>query len=516
MKQVIAVLSLVAVLASSCGGDASPDSQASSAEPTTSSDTADVAEGGTPSSDTPAPNDGPEDNPSEADTPTGDTPEPADAPEDDDPEDDDSEADAPSSDTPANWTTGASLYIFDQTRLHTFELSVPEESLAEIDADPAAEEWVEATLRFEGEDVGAVGLRYKGSIGAFVNCLSGNDPLRPSGAKTCTKLSMKVKINWEGRDETFFGLKKLQFHSMNHDQSQMRERLGYWLFREMGVAAPRSVHARVVINGEFVGLFALTEQIDGRFARQNFEDGKGNVYKEVWPLNESGQPHADRVYLDALETNEDEDPSVAVIRTFAEELAGATSTDELRAVIARRMVVQEAIAYAVVDRSIRHDDGPFHWYCFGPTGCAPHNFYWYENPTEKTLHLIPWDLDNAFENLAFNSNPITPIADDWGETSNECAPFVEDGTFVPQRSAACDPLVAGWASFEIEYDQLMAHFLAGPGEPELIEELITLWSAQITDATAEASAAHGDAVSVDTWKRSVDRLLLDFAAANAG
>ena len=40
----------------------------------------------------------------------------------------------------------------------------------------------------------------------------------------------------------------------------------------MGVAAPRSVHARLVINGELSGLYALTEQIDENFIRQNFDD----------------------------------------------------------------------------------------------------------------------------------------------------------------------------------------------------------------------------------------------------
>ena len=48
------------------------------------------------------------------------------------------------------------------------------------------------------------------------------------------------------------------------------------------------------------------------------------------------------------------------------------------------------LSYAVVDRAIRHDDGPFHWYCdWGQ--CEPHNFFWYENPNTSKIHLIPWD-----------------------------------------------------------------------------------------------------------------------------
>ena len=64
--------------------------------------------------------------------------------------------------------------------------------------------------------------------------------------------------------------------------------IGY--FREMGVPAPRSVHARLIINGQFNGIYALTEQIDGRFTRENFDDGTGNLYKEIWPITNSGVP----------------------------------------------------------------------------------------------------------------------------------------------------------------------------------------------------------------------------------
>ena len=137
-----------------------------------------------------------------------------------------------------NFLSKSSDYIFDQSQLHTFEINLPVENLAILDADPAAEEFVEAILMFEGENVGAVGLRYKGSIGSFVRCLSGTDWTNPSGYKTCTKISMKVKVDWKSSPNLFYGLKKLQFHSMNHDKSQMRDRLGYLMFSEMGVPSP--------------------------------------------------------------------------------------------------------------------------------------------------------------------------------------------------------------------------------------------------------------------------------------
>lgn len=121
-------------------------------------------------------------------------------------------------------------YLFDQDALYTYELIIPEENLAFLNNDPAAEEFVSGSIVFQGDTLSPVGIRYKGSIGAFVGCTSGLDWTNPSGSKTCTKLSMKIKTNWEGREDKFYGLNKLQFHSMNLDDSQMRERLGYDLF----------------------------------------------------------------------------------------------------------------------------------------------------------------------------------------------------------------------------------------------------------------------------------------------
>lgn len=412
------------------------------------------------------------------------------------------------------YLTMNSSYIFDQDMLHTFELKISNTSLAKIEADPSAEEYVEGMLIFEDDTISPVGIRYKGSVGAFVNCLSGSDWSKPSGYKTCTKLSMKIKINWEGRTERFYDLKKLQFHSQNLDDSQMHERLGYWLFRAMGVPSPRSVHARLIINDRYSGLYALTEQIDVRFVKENFVDDGGNLYKEVWPLNMDGLAHQNQVYINALKTNEDINPSVELIKNFAQGIKDATPS-ELQNVIAESMDINEIISYAVVDRMIRNDDGPFHWYCENG-GCSNHNYYWYEEPYNQKLHLIPWDLDNAFENLIKDANPITPIADPWGQITNNCQPFGYGALQSQQRSAGCDKLTSGWASFTEEYQQLRSEFKEGPFSEAQVNALLDSWSQQIRGATLEASNAHADAVSVQDWEKAVNHLRnqLEFARNN--
>ena len=415
------------------------------------------------------------------------------------------------------YSYGDSDYLFDQEKLHTFELTLSDQNLAYLDSAPALEEYVPGTLTFEGETL-PVGIRYKGSVGAWVGCLSGEGFLSTEGEKECTKLSTKVKINWEDSDDTFYEVKKLQFHSQNLDPTKMHERLGYWLFREMGVPAPRSVHARLIINGQFNGIYALTEQIDGRFTRENFDDGTGNLYKEIWPITNSGVPMPAEPLQNALKTNEDEDPRFDIIQQFAQAVVDAD--DRTRPDVMRQWLnVDQAISYMVVDRAIANDDGVLHFYCGGSEeiefggGCNSHNFYWYEDPTAELIHLIPWDLDNAFDNITGPANPVTPIKDKWGEKTNDCKPFAYGGWGLTQLSAACDPIIGTLATFEQEYQELRNGFLAGPFAKETVEGLLNTWAGQIKDAVQEADEAHNDQPSMSEWLRAIEKLKADLEYA---
>ena len=403
-------------------------------------------------------------------------------------------------------------FIFDQNELRTFELKLSKKDLEKIDSDPTAEKYVEGMMVFEGDTISPIGIRYKGSVGAWVGCVDGENWFEPSGKKICTKLSTKVKINWKGRDERFYGLKKLQFHAQNLDPSLMHERLGYWLFRSMGVEAPRSVHARLVINGEFIGLYALTEQIDGAFTDYHFDDKDGNLYKEVWPLNMNGEPMDPQSLISALKTNEDDNPSTDIISGFADKLHNGKESD-IPNIISEYMDINKVLSMVVVDRAIRHDDGFLHWYC-SEDGCASHNFYWYEEPNNKKVNLIPWDLDNAFENIIKNANPVTPIADEWGKTSNNCNPFPYGEFGMYQWSAACDKLTGGWARDKELYEELKNKFIQGPFAASNVNALLTAWSEQIRPVVKEAQDKNTwDQLTVQQWESKLYELIdqLEFA-----
>ena len=111
---------------------------------------------------------------------------------------------------------------------------------------------------------------------------------------------------------------------------------------------------------------------------------------------------------------------------------------------------------------------------------------------------------------------MTPIADDWGETQNNCQPFPYGSFFIYQWSAACDKLIGGWASYEQEYKDLKTKFINGPFSASTVNGLIVAWSEQISAATQEVDDTHSDALDVQKWEDELNKLKvqLEFARNN--
>lgn len=395
--------------------------------------------------------------------------------------------------------------LFNDDVVRTYELLIHPDSLAKIDNNPTAEEYVEASALIIGTDtIGPVGVRYKGNEGAWWGCTSEH----LSGAKTCAKLSMKIKINWNA-DTTFYGMKKFQLHAMNTYASQLRERVGYWFFRQMGVAAPRVVHARLKINGQEAGLFAHVEQIDGRFAKYHFADGGGNLYKELWPLY-GGVANTESYMRSSLETNE-ETADVGMFKAFATEVEQADSTS-IRGVIEKWMDIGQVLRLAAVSYSLDDDDGPFHWYSGGGTYPAkPHNFFFYEEASSQKIRMIPWDIDHMLQGVATpDTNNAVELRDNWGEISNNCEEF---GQGWPQKSAACDKLVAGWVSYREEYQAILQELFDGPFQD--IDAVLLKWENQLRPVTEAIYAADPRFASPEYWGYGLVQLRQELNDAKA-
>jgi spore coat protein CotH len=384
--------------------------------------------------------------------------------------------------------------VFDPDIVHVYDITVSPSDLALVNQDPAAETYVSGSISVDGQPIGPIGFRYKGSVGAFLSpCTAATAVGLPAGAKT-GKCSIKIDFDHVNADARYHGLKKLNLHAMNLDRSLLRDRLAYALFREMGIATPRAMHARVNINGKFEGLFIAVEQVDGRFTRSRFkeggEDGAGNLYKEVWPMFDSAES-----YRAALETNEDSNPPLDGMVAFAAAAKQGSAAVERyvdRAYVARLLAAERVMA---------NDDGSAHWWCSplgqgnNPGGIGNHNYYWYEDQIAGRFWLIPWDMDSSLRGSGY-----VRIQPEW-RTKAACACAGNPA----QRPTSCDPLFAIWAGWNTDYENAVNAFLDGAFEANRVEQKLTRWSAQIQPHVAAAAGLNG-APTEAVWQAAVSSL----------
>jgi spore coat protein H len=361
-----------------------------------------------------------------------------------------------------------STRVFAEDVLWRFDLTAAPSDVEWLHANAELEQSISADLTASGIPIGQVGLRYKGNVGTLENCFDAK------GNQICSKLSMKLVFNEYDTNKRFYGLKRLNFHALTYDPSLMHDRLAYGMFREMNVHASRATHAQLYLNGEYLGVFSMVEQVDGRFADHRFPGaGEGNLYKERWP-NSSDPAY----YVAGLKTNE---AAANVSRMVAYGQAISTATDRtLPEVIAAYNDVDYLMRYLAVDGAISNVDGITAWYT-GPGWISNHNYYWYEEESGQRFWLIPWDLHYTFEvSTPFDAVPA------WDAPPGDCSVrYVTFSADAPVRAPGCDPFVHGLALFErSRYLGAVQQLLDGPLQLDSIDQKLDRWFSQIADAVA--------------------------------
>ncbi|MBN1606713.1 MAG: CotH kinase family protein, partial [Polyangiaceae bacterium] len=241
--------------------------------------------------------------------------------------------------------------------------------------------YVEAALRVGDTELSTIGVRFKGnySIWGCVDYATKQRVVRVEpffgNIDVCQRFSLKLDFDRYVDDVRLDGLKKLNLHAMAADPSKLRERLGYSLYRDMDIVAPRAVHARVYVNGEYQGLFAAVEQIDGRFAANRFGDaGDGNLYRDLWPSADTTTSDAEA----ALKTNDDpEVMDVSDFMAFRDAINASTEAD-FAAQMAPYLDFDYLARYIVVDRAIDNFDGIQVFYYGSGWGPNNQNYNWYD------------------------------------------------------------------------------------------------------------------------------------------
>ena len=322
---------------------------------------------------------------------------------------------------------------------------------------------------------------------------------RRNGQQICAKASIKIAFDQYDATLRLEGLKKLSFNSMMGDDSQLRERLAYELYRRMNVISPQAGHAFLTLNGDPLGLFGVVEDLDDHFAQQHWPSAAtGNLYKEAWPIELDPTS-----YTPLLQTNEKNMPDNSLMAMFASALFAAKTPAQLPAVIEQFAHTDQLLRYMAVDRAISNYDGITTFYC-DQTGkdCTNHNYFWYQHPAEKRFILGPWDLTQTFlVQTVFDKLPP------WNQIPSDCGKrtVAEDAVLL---APGCDLVFqgligAGSPAYDKALDQLLGVWDVGA-----LDQLVDGWAAEINDAT-ELDPNGPGAVA---WRAAVENLKAIIAA----
>jgi hypothetical protein len=423
--------------------------------------------------------------------------------------------------------------VFDESQVQSYYFTIADDEYARLmDFSTLLltpflvndDRYVKVSLRVGDTDLPAVAVRFKGkySIWGCVDFPLGQKASRIDpffgNVDVCQRFSLKIDINRFDSSLRLDGLKKLNLHAMAADPSKMRERLGYALFREMNIPAPRVAHARVYINGKYQGLFAAVEDVDGRFTANRFPaSGDGNLYRDVWPSSRLTESAAER----GLRTNDD--PGVANVSdfmAFADAVNAATEAD-FATKVGPYVDFDELARYIVVDRAIANSDGIMAFYSGPGWGPENGNYYWY-NAGNGRFTLLPWDLDKAFwypepnfwSDNAANGPNIVP---NWNVVTETCETYVcgfdavrvVQGEVIPGSynvsAVDCDPFLKLLRAHIYDRQKPIADaFVAGPFSDASVNAKIKTWRTQIADAMKDDPT-----IDSNQWQASVDALLAD-------
>jgi spore coat protein CotH len=278
--------------------------------------------------------------------------------------------------TPVQTLTANDLFN-DQT-LHEIRLSINSRDLAELRARFQENIYFPADLTWRGQRVRNVAVRSRGG-----------------GSRSRSKLGLKIDVDRYTTGQRFLGMRSLVLDNMWQDKALMRELLAMAIYRRIGEAAPRESFARLYINNEYQGLYAIVEDVTNEFVTRAIGDTGGYLYEYHWLRNfYMDYPGDDlNVYKPMFEPRNHELESDSTlygpIRDLFREINGPDDA-VWRQRVGDRIELAEFMTHVGVQGFLANNDG-----ILGNFGI--NNFYLYRFNNSSRHRLIPWDEDQAFQ-----------------------------------------------------------------------------------------------------------------------
>ena len=258
--------------------------------------------------------------------------------------------------------------LFTLGEMASVEIDMPEETWKKITTKASDKDYYECSVSINGERLDRVAIRTKGASSLDDVSLMKSD-----------RYSFTLKLNKYEKGQTYHGLSKLLLNNNIWDATQMKDAIVYDMCRFIGLPAPLTNYARIMLNGKLLGYYLLVEPVDKNFCHRNWPDEMTNIYKPYHNLAYTGEKMKD--YSD--------------IADFAKVMGGETSmkrvVEALRSVdegkdIETHLDVESVMKYMALQTMVVNFD------CMTGNNCQ--NYYLRE--AEGKISLIPWDYNLAW------------------------------------------------------------------------------------------------------------------------
>jgi len=301
--------------------------------------------------------------------------------------------------------------------------------------------------KFNGRDVDApqIGCRNRGT-----------------GSRSPIKPGLRLQIDRYDKDRSFLGLKTIVLRNNSQDASMMHERVAMAFMRRMGIAAPRSTHTRLFVNGQYAGLYTIVEEVDEVFTRRVFGNSDGYLYKYDYGKDDPahifeylGSDPARYSPKPFRPESHEEDPQANVIEAMIRTINQATDAN-FEQIVSEFVDFRAFMLEVGVEAYLAEQDG-----ILGDYGL--NNFYVYRLPTNNRFNFIPWDKSNTFfriDRQAYQNTLVNILMSRALKVPNLASIFAD--TLLKAISSAGGP--GGWLEQEVakEYAQIRQAALDDP------------------------------------------------------
>jgi hypothetical protein len=210
------------------------------------------------------------------------------------------------------------------------------------------------------------------------------------------KMQFQIGFHVDDPNGHFWGLKRLALDAATYNRHMLRDRLALRFMRAVGIVAPCANNARLVVNGEYYGVYTNIEKLDEVFLQRTMEDPSGDLWQRANWQHESGPGNESR--LDALRDVEEPE-----------------HLDQLE----QLMDLEQALRTYAAEAVIPDSDGSW---------AGGLNFFLYDDPMRGKFMLLPWDLDNTFERFEDDPDGEYPVNPDplvWEKPTTRGRPWYD-------------------------------------------------------------------------------------------